>query len=281
MSTQLTEANLITLIKGKDEFMKPMSMEGILTQSLQTQLDKLIGNRYIVAVFYINKPLIDFILDNYGQTWHMLGDDPWNRFTDGTKLDLAYKYPLLESQRQELNNILADMRPNRTTCQYLLPRIKHLPIKAELIFKALQFTPNIAYPKTLITYASLNKAHESLLNTIMLQGDESMWINYIPTLTNKYAESGSHNSNICSTIGFLYKKINELETTNKNLNIKIKQEYEAKIAELRTENKELLSKFNKILAAVTEKKTDDEEIADLQARIQTIYNKKRSLQNGI
>jgi len=207
----------------------------------------------------------------------MLGDNPWSQFNPGTKLDLTYKYPLLESQRRELNDILTDMRPNRTTCLYLIDRIKGLPIKAELIYKALQLTPNIAYPKTLITYASLNKSHESLLNTIMLQGDESMWINYIPTLTNKYAGNDSHNSNICSTIGFLYEKIKELETTNKNLNIKIKQEYETKIAELHAENKELLSKFNEILTAVTKKKTDNEEIAELQARIQAIYNKKQSL----
>lgn len=60
-----------------------------------------------------------------------------------------------------------------------------------------------------------------------------------------------------------------------------KKDYETKIAELRAENKELLGKFNEILAAVTTKKTDDEEIADLQTRIQAIYDKKQSLQNDI
>ena len=56
-----------------------------------------------------------------------------------------------------------------------------------------------------------------------------------------------------------------------------KKDYETKIDELHAENKEILTKFNEILTAVTKKKTDNEEIADLQARIQAIYNKKQSL----
>ena len=47
------------------------------------------------------------------------------------------------------------------------------------------------------------------------------------------------------------------------------------ILSLKAENKELLSKFNEILTALTVKKTDDEEIAELQGRIQAIYNKKK------
>ena len=54
-----------------------------------------------------------------------------------------------------------------------------------------------------------------------------------------------------------------------------KKDYKAKIDELRAENKELLSKFNEILTAVTKKKTDSEEIAELQAHIQAIYNKRK------
>jgi len=69
--------------------------------------------------------------------------------------------------------------------------------------------------------------------------------------------------------GFYYIQFQQLAKENKRL--------DAKISELDAENKELLSKFNEILTAVTKKKTDNEEIADLQARIQTIYNKKQSL----
>ena len=56
-----------------------------------------------------------------------------------------------------------------------------------------------------------------------------------------------------------------------------KKDYDAKIEEMRVENKKLLEKFSEMLASVNLKKTDEEEIADLQARIQAIYNKKRSL----
>jgi len=97
----------------------------------------------------------------------------------------------------------------------------------------------------------------NIRNYINNNGDESVVRNisdgHLPTVIN----------------GFYYIQFQQLAKENKRL--------DAKISELHAENKELISKFNKILAAVTEKKTDDEEIADLQARIQTIYNKKQSL----
>jgi hypothetical protein len=107
------------------------------------------------------------------------------------------------------------------------------------------------------TWEMLQENEINMRNYINNNGDESVVRNisngHLPTVIN----------------GFYHIKFQQLAKENKRL--------DTKISELHAENKELLSKFNKILAAVTAKKTDDEEIADLQTRIQAIYNKKRSL----
>jgi hypothetical protein len=105
------------------------------------------------------------------------------------------------------------------------------------------------------TWEMLLENETSMKDYIKKNGDEHLPDGHIwwPTMLN----------------GFYHIQFQQLAKENKRL--------DAKIAELRAENKELLSKFNEILVAVTKKKTDEEEIAELQTRIQAIYNKKRSL----
>jgi hypothetical protein len=102
----------------------------------------------------------------------------------------------------------------------------------------------------------------------MLQDNETNMLDYIKNNSDGHLPTeGGYWPTMLN--GFYYIQFKQLAKENKRL--------DSKIDELHAENKELLSKFNKILAAVTAKKTDDEEIADLQARIQAIYNKKQSL----
>lgn len=105
------------------------------------------------------------------------------------------------------------------------------------------------------TWKMLQDNEINIRNYINNNGDESVVRNisdgHLPTVLN----------------GFYYIQFKQLAKENKRL--------DSKIDELRAENKELLSKFNEILTAVTKKKTDNEEIAELQAHIQAIYNKRK------
>ena len=103
----------------------------------------------------------------------------------------------------------------------------------------------------------------------ILQENETNMLDYIKNNSDGHLpiEGGCYWPTMLN--GFYYIQFKQLSKENKKLN--------EEIQEMCAENKELLSKFNEILTAVTKKKTDDEEIADLQARIQAIYNKKQSL----
>jgi hypothetical protein len=100
----------------------------------------------------------------------------------------------------------------------------------------------------------------------MLQENETDMRNYIKNNGDEHLPDG-HIWWPTMLNGFYYIQFKQLAKENKRL--------DSKIDELRAENKELLSKFNEILTAVTKKKTDSEEIAELQAHIQAIYNKRK------
>jgi seryl-tRNA synthetase len=101
----------------------------------------------------------------------------------------------------------------------------------------------------------------------MLQENETNMLDYIKNNSEDLVRNLSDGYFPTILNGFYYIQFQQLAKENKRL--------DSKIDELHAENKELLSKFNEILTAVTKKKTDDEEIAELQARIQTIYDKRK------
>jgi seryl-tRNA synthetase len=103
----------------------------------------------------------------------------------------------------------------------------------------------------------------------MLQENETNMLDYVKNNSEDLVRNLSNGHYPTILNGFYYIQFQQLAKENKRL--------DTKISELHAENKELLSKFNEILTAITVKKTDDEEIAELQARIQIIYDKKRSL----
>jgi len=54
----------------------------------------------------------------------------------------------------------------------------------------------------------------------------------------------------------------------------LKNDYESKLIELRSENEKIRNEFKEVLTALTIKKPIDEEITELQARIMQLYNEK-------
>ena len=101
----------------------------------------------------------------------------------------------------------------------------------------------------------------------MLQDNETNMLDYIKNNSDGHLPIAGGCYWPTMLNGFYYIQFKQLAKENKKLN--------EEIQEIRAENKELLSKFNEILTAVTTKKTDDEEIAELQACIQAIYNKRK------
>ena len=139
------------------------------------------GNRKIITIIETFNDM--YILDNYGQVWGS---------GQATGLNTSYKYPLLESQRSRLNQLLNNFKTN---AQY----------------------------------------HH-----------QNGWNIYFP--------------NICA-----------------ELSRHAKEEIgKARLRSVFDENKKLKEEL-RLARLPPPKKTDDEEIAELQTRIQAIYNKKQSL----